>query len=443
MSAVAEAAVRVRPRHLSGFQEALPLVTAGDDLVRSGIQTVDQDMADLVQMSLDLPFEKRPRIVLVGLGRTPPKTTQSIIEKAVERGLRPGEDIIATRYHDLRVGKQRGFVRLAQGTGADGMVLAGQGQEALFLFRGGGNLKPRHLEKIGMIQSVDGATALTDLSFIERAGSKAITNTLLQEAGLPLARTIDVHGETAAIRAFDDIVGAFDSDTAVLKKVNSLGGKDVHFVQTHDDVRRIIASEPDADYVMQEFLPHAKDQDIRVHMVWNRDASDFEVANSYVRNRNPFALTPNLANGGYPTLYRLSPWEEHQALESARVLAQGSPNPPLHVGLDFFPRNTITASTVERNQALHDALAGGALTRREALEASHDTVVIGEAASSAGTKGTEIVLGEGVNPVTDRIVDGLIQARTHGVAPFGEDALDGALLLNRPGSRLSPGSRQV
>jgi hypothetical protein len=405
------------------------MLTIFDDAIRSSGTVFDRDAADAVQLALDLPRELRPRVVIVGIGRNPPKTTASLIEHAAQRGMVPGEDIIATRYRDLRVGKDRGFVRMAQGTGADGLVLAGQGQQSLFLFRGGGNLKDAHLRKIAMIQSVDGATALTDLGFIQRAGSKSITNDRLRDAGLALAETIPVHGREQAIAAFDKITGAFDADTAVLKKVNSLGGKDVHFVTSHDDIERVIASDPDADFVMQEFLPFAKDQDVRVHMVWSHQAQDFEVANSYVRNRVAFQPTPNLANGGYPTNYVLSPWEQEQALASARVLAQGSPHAPLHVGLDFFPRHAITASTVERNAKLQTALANGSISFDDAIRGSRDTVVIGEAASSAGTKGTELVLGEGINPVTRRMVDEIIHIRQHGVsrpAP-AQDAVEGAM----------------
>lgn len=427
VSAIAEAAVRVRPRAAVQVAEEalLPFASGSDDLTRSSGAAYDRDFADQLQLALDLPSSTRPRVVIVGIGRTPPKTTQSLIEQAAARGLVPGDDIISTRYADLRVGKQRGFVRLAEGTGADGMVLAGQGREALFLFRGGGNLRAPQLDKIAMIQSVDGATALTDLSFIERAGSKAITHDRLKEAGLALADTIPVHGADESIAAFDRITGRFGSDVAVLKKVNSLGGKDVHFVRSHDEIRGVIAKDPDADFIMQEFLPHAKDQDVRTHMVWNSDARDFEVANSYVRNRNPFHLTPNLANGGYPTHYVLSPWEEHQALESARVLAQGSSRPPLHVGLDFFPRQPITASTVERHHELQEAVRLGTMTREAAMAASADTAVIGEAASSAGTKGTELVLGNGVNPVTSRMVDEIVKSRDLARPNALADALQG------------------
>ncbi|MCB0877467.1 MAG: hypothetical protein KDC46_00595 [Thermoleophilia bacterium] len=426
VSAIAEAAVRVAPRVTRAAEETLPFVTAADDVLRTAGSAFERDAADVVQLALDLPAAQRPRLVIVGIGRTPPKTTQALIEEAAKRGMVPGEDIIATRYADLRVGANRGFVRLADGTGADGMVLAGQGRQSLFLFRGGGNLKESHLRKIGMIQAVDGATALTDLSFIERAGSKAITYDRLHEAGLALADTIPVKGEAAAVDAFEQVTGRFGADTAVLKKVNSLGGKDVHFVRSADDVRAVVAAEPDAEYVMQEFLPHAKDQDVRVHMVWDSDKGDFAIANSYVRNRNAFQLTPNLANGGFPTNYVLSPWEEQQALESARVLAQGSEHPPLHVGLDFFPRRPITASVVEGNAALQDAVAGGRMTLADAIDASRDSVVIGEAASSAGTKGTELVLGSGNNPVVTRMIDEVQKLRNAAVPVAVDDALAGA-----------------
>ncbi|MCW2926853.1 MAG: hypothetical protein JWM86_821, partial [Thermoleophilia bacterium] len=205
----------------------------------------------------------------------------------------------------------------------------------------------------------------------------------------------------------------------------------------HDDIRGVIAKDPDADFVMQEFLPHAKDQDIRVHMVWDSARHDYTVQNSYVRNRNPFELTPNLANGGFPTNYVLSPWEEHQALSSARVLAEGSPTAPLHVGLDFFPRQPITASTVERNaklQELQGKLLGQGWTpdavRHQLIQLSRDTAVIGEAASSAGTKGTELVLGEGVNPVTAKMVSEILHARANGVSRLhGEDTRAAAALV--------------
>ena len=415
MSAIAEAAVRVVPRVADDAVRITPAIN--DDFMRTLGTAFERDTVDAMHLAIAAPRAERPRIVLVGIGRTPPKTTQSLIEEAVKRGLVPGEDIIATRYADLRIGKDRGFVRMAQGTGADGMVLAGQGREALFLFRGGGNLTSSHLEKIGAIQAVDGATALTDLSFIERAGSKAITYERLHEAGLALAETIPVTGADEAIAAFDRITGRFSADTAVLKKVNSLGGKDVHFVRGHDDIRAVIAEEPDAGYVMQEFLPYAKDQDVRVHMVWRSEQQDFEVANTYVRNRMPDAATPNLANGGYPTAYALSPWEEHQALESARVLTRGSSQPPLHVGLDLFPRRPITASVVESNAQLSQDVRDGVRTLDEATAASADSAVIGEAASSAGTKGTELVLGRGNNPVAERIVDEILVRRAGGVAP--------------------------
>ncbi len=373
----------------------------------------------------------RPRIVIVGIGKTPPQTTRTLIEEAVKRGLEPGVDIIATRYADLRVGVDGGFVRLAEGTGADGLVLAGQGQQSLFLFRGGGNLTAQHMRKIGAIQAVDGATAITDLSFIQRAGSKSTTYDLLHAAGLSLAETQTVRSADEAIAAFDTITGRFGAQTAVLKKVNSLGGKDVHFVTSHEEIRAVIAREPNATYVMQEYLPHARDQDVRVHLVWNHESGDFEVANSYIRNRTPFQPTPNLANGGYPTTYALSPWEEAQALRAARALAAGSPHPPVHVGLDFFPRAPITASTVERNAALREQIASGAISRAEAIAQGADSVVIGEAASSAGTKGTEIVLGEGNNPVARRIIDEIMHIREHGVsAPIAlTDAQAGARLV--------------
>jgi hypothetical protein len=269
-----------------------------------------------------------------------------------------------------------------------------------------------------MIQSVDGAQSLTDLGFIERAGSKAITHERLSEAGLALATTLPVRGEAAAIKAFDDIISEHGGGVAVLKKVNSLGGKDVHFVSSHDDIRSVIAADKNSDYVMQEFLPHAKDQDIRVHMVYDRGAGTFKVENAYTRNRNSFQLTPNLANGGFPTNYILSPWEEKQAIQAARVLAQGSPTAPLHVGLDLFPRTPITATRVEQNHALQQAVREGKMSLDDAIKADQHSAVIGEAASSAGTKGTELVLGEGTNPVVDAMVREIIRARKSGVAPL-------------------------
>lgn len=437
ISAVTEAATRIAPRAgTSIVKQTLPLTFASraDDLIRSVGSPLERDAETALQLAFDLPSAKRPRIVFVGIGRTPPKTTQSLIEQAVKRGLVPGEDIIATRYRDLRVGKNRGFVRLAPQTGADGLVLAGQGQESLFLFRGGGNLSESNLKKIAMIQGVEGATALTDLSFIERAGSKALTFERLSEAGLDLPKTISIHGPDEAVRAFDDITAGVGTRQAVLKKVNSLGGKDVHFVRSHDDIERIVAQDPEAGYVMQEYLPHARDQDVRVHMVWNREAEDFEIANSYVRNRTAFARTPNLANGGYPTNYILSPWEEHQALEAARVLAQGSSHPPLHVGLDLFPRRPITAGVIEDNARLADEVRTGVRTLDDAMAASTETAAIGEAASSAGTKGTEIVLGEGNNPVTERMVNEILLTRSQGPArfPSTHQATTGASLLTNP-----------
>lgn len=415
-----------RHTHHSGGN--MPIPTAMSPVVEAALRTTGRAVATAEHA---LQSVARPRIVIVGIGKTPPQTTRSLIEEAVRRGLEPGVDIIATSYADLRVGAKGGFVRLADGTGADGLVLAGQGQQSLFLFRGGGNLRDSHLRKIGAIQAVDGATAITDLSFIQRAGSKATTYDLLHAAGLSLAETQTVRTADEAVAAFDAITGRFGSQTAVLKKVNSLGGKDVHFVTSHDEVRAVIAKEPGATYVMQEYLPHARDQDVRVHLVWNHATGDFEVANSYVRNRTAFHATPNLANGGFPTTYTLSPWEEQQAREAARALAADSAHPPVHIGLDFFPRAPITASTVERNAALQEQIATGAITRAEAIAQGRDSVVIGEAASSAGTKGTEIVLGEGNNPVAQRIVDEILHIREHGVsAPVAvADARSGAHLV--------------
>jgi hypothetical protein len=344
-----------------------------------------------------------PTVVLVGLGRSAPKTTDSLVREAVDMGMQPGADIVVTRYADLRVGKDRGFVRLAPGTGEGGRVLAGQGQQALFLFRGGGNLDPRELNKIAAIEQVPGATSLSDLTFIQRAGSKAATFETLEQAGAALPMTKPVHGVAEATAAFDEVTSAFQADRAVLKKVNSLGGKDVHFVRSHEDIAKVIDAEPDADYVLQEFLPHAKDQDIRVHMVWSDRRGDFVIPDAYVRNRMPGALTPNLANGGYPTEYALSPWEREQALASARALSQDSSHPPLHVGLDLFPRRTVTASVVEENQELSHAVSAGEMTLAEATERSRDTAVIGEAASSAGTKGS--VLVHGTDPVAHAMME--------------------------------------
>ncbi|MCW2929023.1 MAG: hypothetical protein JWM86_2991, partial [Thermoleophilia bacterium] len=228
VSQIAEAAVRMRPRPAAAeaiagaAQEMLPGFAA---IEQHGASSLGDLLGQVLHPTLDFGGggAGRPTVVLVGIGRTPPLTTQSIIEQAAKRGLIPGEDVIATRYADLRVGKDRGFVRLADGTGEGGRVLAGQGKEALFLFRGGGNLKEHHLRKIGMIQAVEGATALADRSFIERAGSKAITYDKLHAAGLALADTSPVHGADEAITAFERITGRFGADTAVLKKVNSLG----------------------------------------------------------------------------------------------------------------------------------------------------------------------------------------------------------------------------
>jgi hypothetical protein len=405
VSKVAEAATKVRPMaHDLGQMLPFEVESAAHNPYVSQVD-------ELAQATFDLPKSDRPKLVIVGIGRTPPLTTQSLIEQATKRGMVPGDDVIATRYADLRVGKQRGFVRMAAGTGADGMVLAGQGQRALFLFRGGGNLKDVHFDKIAKIQSVEGATALTDLDAIRRLGSKSITNDVLLRAGVALPETEAVHGAGSAIAAFDRITTRFGADTAVLKKVNSLGGKDVHFVRTHDDIRRVINAEPDADYVMQEYLAAAKDQDIRVHGTWNAARGDYDLPNSYVRNRNATQLTPNLANGGFPTNYILSPWEEDQVRRSMLALAGGSSRPPLHIGLDLFPRRSITASVVEDNMRLQQAASVGSVERAMAMAESRDTAVVGEAASSAGTKGTEIVLGAGENPVTANMLREITRMR--------------------------------
>jgi hypothetical protein len=409
VSALAEMATKVIPRTTGAVQEALPFVTAADDLGRTLAGTIDGE-ASALQSVLEMPRSARPRLVIVGIGSTAPKTTQSLVHEAARRGMVPGEDVVVTNYRSLRVGRDRGFVRLAQGAGDGGRVLAGQGEQALFLFRGGGNLSPAHMRKIGMIQAVDGATALSRLDYIERAGSKAITYDMLHDAGLALAETVPVKGEAAAVAAFEQVQGKFGADTVVLKKVNSLGGKDVHFVRSTDDVRAVIAAEPDAEYVMQEFLPYAKDQDVRIHMVYNGAKQDFEVADAYVRNRKVGGLTPNLANDGFATPYTVSPWEENQALEAARVLSRGSERPPLHVGLDLFPRRPILPSVVEGNDALRAKVAAGEVSLDDAIAATADTAVIGEAASSAGTKGTEIVR-DGRNPVVEQMMDEIDRLR--------------------------------
>ena len=123
MSAIAEAAVRVAPRAGTAVPPMLPFTSSVDEVIRTAATAFDRDASDLIELASALPEAARPRIVVVGIGRTPPKTTQSLIEQAVKRGLVPGQDIISTRYSDLRVGKDRGFVRLAAGTGADGLVI--------------------------------------------------------------------------------------------------------------------------------------------------------------------------------------------------------------------------------------------------------------------------------------------------------------------------------
>lgn len=93
------------------------------------------------------------------------------------------------------------------------------------------------------------------------------------------------------------------------------------------------------------------------------------------------------------------------------ALVKGSERPPLHMGLDLFPRRPITASVVEQNAKLQDAVKSGRMSMDAASAQSQETAVIGEAASSAGTKGTEMVLGPGNNPVTEQIADGLMLLR--------------------------------
>ncbi|MCW2923076.1 MAG: hypothetical protein JWM98_480, partial [Thermoleophilia bacterium] len=84
------------------------------------------------------------------------------------------------------------------------------------------------------------------------------------------------------------------------------------------------------------------------------------------------------------------------------------------------------------NHRLQEAVRAGTMSLDEAVAASRDTVVIGEAATSAGTKGTELVLGHGVNPVTESMVGQMLLQR-EGAAERATglvDTVDGANALH-------------
>ena len=55
-------------------------------------------------------------------------------------------------------------------------------------------------------------------------------------------------------------------------------------------------------------------------------------------------------------------------------------------------------------------------------------------ATSAGTKGTELVLGEGVNPVTTAIMEQIVHLRNNGLTPTAVDDAARAARAVQPGA---------
>lgn len=350
-----------------------------------------------------------PRLVMVGMSRTPAKSIQTAIALAAERGLQLGRDVHYVPYRDLKI---TGSMVLAHGS-----VLSSAAQPAQFWFRGGGNLRTTQMETIAAVQAAHGASLINDLGFIRAAGSKQATFDVALAARLPLPRTIKVD-DVAQVRDAWQQIGSRDG-VMVLKKASSLGGRDVHFIHAGDDAAAIVAASPGDRWVAQEYLAAARDQDIRVHMVLDVPTNSYRVQSAYVRNRAPDGLTPNLANGGFATAYTVSPWEHDVSIRMAEALAKRGSTRPVHIALDLFPRVPITEDTVVRNAQLWS------LPRDVARSASRDTAVIGEAASSAGTKGTELVTG-GDNPVVAAILDAIVARHSASV----QSARSGASLLH-------------
>jgi hypothetical protein len=339
-------------------------------------------------------------LILVERTPIPQPTMARVMEEAVGRGDRIGKDIMHVNYDDLRV--TNGVVKVGSR-----VVVNGDDKSAFFLFRGGGNLSDDNRSLIGAVQSIKGSQMLNDIEFITKAGNKESTYNIMELAGLPLPRQAEAATADEAIAGFDHIM-AGGAEGVVLKRVNGLGGKHVHFPASADAAARIVKDDPGSQWVLQELIPAARDQDIRAHLVLDAVSGEYKVANTYVRNRAPGGSTPNLAGGGYATDYVLSPWEERIAIQAAEELGKGSSTKPLHVAMDLFPRARITEETVARNRSLQAELA-----RTGTISGPTDTAVIGEAASSAGTKGTEAVL-EGRNPVVEQILDSVEHLRRTG-----------------------------
>lgn len=334
---------------------------------------------------------------MVGLGPVPQPTAASFIERGIERGLRFGSDLLHVSYGDLRV--------TPAGVRAGRATIADADRGGIFLFRGGGNLDASQRNLIRRVQAAEGTTLLNDVRFIVRAGSKESTFHRASAAGLPLPTTVTVRSEEELVRAWPAFEGSPHGQ--VLKRVNGLGGQQVFFPTSREAALETMRADPGQRWVLQETIPAARDQDIRAHLVLDTKTGAYEAADAYVRNRAPGGKTPNLANGGFPTAYVLSPWEQRAAIGTADALAAGARHKPLHVAIDLFPRERITPETVERNRALW------ALGPEDGAAALSDTAVIGEAASSAGTKGTEIVRG-GDNPVVERMLDSILHLRATG-----------------------------
>ena len=166
---------------------------------------------------------------------------------------------------------------------------------------------------------------------IERSVDKYYTLTIMEDAGLPILRTIVTERFDDALAAFHELGG-----DVVVKPLFGAEGRGMVRVADSDSAFRVFKALELGNYIyyLQQFVPH-NCEDIRVFVI------DGEVAAAMLRRGKDWKT--NIANGATATPLVLDATLREMSIEAARLLGA------FYVGVDILPLERGGYALIEVN----------------------------------------------------------------------------------------------
>lgn len=159
---------------------------------------------------------------------------------------------------------------------------------------------------------VMGVPTTTQPGAVLRARDKFATIQALAAAGIKVPAT----SAARTPNNIEDVLKLAEGAPVVLKLIEGTQGKGVILAETKKAAESLISAfhQLDADFLLQQFVKEAKNEDIRAFVV------DGQVVASMLRRAEPGEFRANLHQGGTSERIELTPEEERVAVAAARCV---------------------------------------------------------------------------------------------------------------------------